>query len=404
MSFWEIAVFTLKFYIPGIFAILFRIFALGCKSRQRAALGISAHAFYMLLVPAVIINAIGYGQYTHIAFYVMLVSNLAVLIFTTDPPAKTVFLQLVGAVAVSMLSSVLGMARHLTNGSYSQLLFATLIGSVLLFACSLRFFREPMRFIRDNLHSSFSALLLLPFLALFMGVLISTYPPQNFANHPIFCTAMTLLVQGSFFLYLYTLYRNLRIIRALSQRESQRELLELSLAAARQRLTITEDAMGQINVAQHDQHHVGAVLLELLESGETDKAAAILKERAAITPKPARYCDNVMVNAAVAYYAALAEQNGIRLDLRLDIPEALSYSELGLSMVLANLMENAVHACKILPSGRERYFRAASVYTGQLVLELENPYCGEVAFDEDGYPIAQGDGHGRGSESVRAFV
>lgn len=71
----------------------------------------------MLLVPAVLINAIGYGEYTHIAFYVMLVTTLAVLLFTTDPPAKPVFLQLVSEVAVSMLSSVLNMARHLTGGA-----------------------------------------------------------------------------------------------------------------------------------------------------------------------------------------------------------------------------------------------------------------------------------------------
>ena len=136
-----------------------------------------------------------------------------------------------------------------------------------------------------------------------------------------------------------------------------------------------------------------------------ENAAALLRRQIAALPqKPVRYCENIAVNAAVSYYAALAEGQRIRCDLRLDIPEKLPFSELSLSMALSNLMENAIHACGKLDPQAERCLLVRAIYTGQLILEVENPYSGEVPLDENGYPTARDEGHGWGSESVRAFV
>ena len=75
-------------------------------------------------------------------------------------------------------------------------------------------------------------------------------------------------------------------------------------------------------------------------------------------------------------------------------------------MALSNLMENAIHACEKLDPTHERgqWLCVRAVYTGQLILEVENPYSGEIPLDEKGYPIVREEGHGWGGESVRAFV
>ena len=187
--------------------------------------------------------------------------------------------------------------------------------------------------------------------------------------------------------------------------KQDKTLLELSGEAMKQRLFVMDESVRQMSIVQHDQRHFNAALLELIQNGEADKAAALIEQQTAVLPqKPARYCDNIAVNAAVGYYAAVAAQRGIRCELRLDIPENPSCSELALSMVISNLLENAIHACEKLDPERERYLRASAVYTGQLILEVENPYSGEVSLSKDGYPVAKEEGHGRGSESVRTFV
>ncbi|WP_312700859.1 ATP-binding protein [Sedimentibacter sp.] len=187
--------------------------------------------------------------------------------------------------------------------------------------------------------------------------------------------------------------------------KQDKALLELSGESMKQRLSLMDEAVGQMRVVQHDQRHLNATLLELIQNGDVENAAALLRRQIAALPqKPVRYCDNITVNAAVSYYVALAEGRGIRCDLRLDIPEKLPFSELALSMTLSNLMENAIHACEKLDRQAERFFCVRAIYTGQLILEAENPYSGEVLLDENGYPTARDEGHGWGSESVRAFV
>lgn len=202
-----------------------------------------------------------------------------------------------------------------------------------------------------------------------------------------------------------SVFQCLRSLRKEYRLKQDKALLEFASETMKQRLSFMEEAVGQMRVVQHDQRHLNAILLELLQAGEIGKAAAMIEERSTALPqKPTHYCDNVAVNAAVSYYAEMAVRRGIRLDIRLDIPEVLPYSALKISMVLSNLMENAIHACEVLDSEQGKHLLVRAIYTGQLILEVKNPYSGEVTFTEDGYPITHEEGHGRGSESIRAFV
>ena len=201
---------------------------------------------------------------------------------------------------------------------------------------------------------------------------------------------VTLAAYGSVFLGLKSVGAEYRL-------KQDKALLELSGETMKQRLSLMEEAVGQMCVVQHDQRHLNATLLELMQKGDVENAAALLRQQVAALPqRPVRYCDNITVNAAVSYYVALAEGRRIRCDLRLDIPEKLPFSDLDLSMVLSNLMENAIHACENLDPQAEHFLCIRAIYTGQLILEVENPYSGEVLLDENGYPIAREEGHGWG--------
>lgn len=202
-----------------------------------------------------------------------------------------------------------------------------------------------------------------------------------------------------------SVFHGLKSLGAEYRLKQDKVLLELSGETMKQHLFLMDEALGQMRVVQHDQRHLNATLLELMQNGEVENAVALLQQQIAMLPqKPVRYCENITVNASVSYYVALAKGRRIRCDLRLDIPEKLPFSELSLSMALSNLMENAIHACEKLDPKAERFLCVRAIYTGQLILEVENPYSGEVLLDENGYPTVREEGHGWGSESVRAFV
>ena len=109
---------------------------------------------------------------------------------------------------------------------------------------------------------------------------------------------VTLAAYGSVFYGLKSMGAQYRL-------KQDKALLELSGETMKQRLSLMEEAVGQMRVVQHDQRHINATLLELMQKGDVENAAALLRRQIAALPqRPVRYCDNITVNAAVSYYAA----------------------------------------------------------------------------------------------------
>lgn len=208
---------------------------------------------------------------------------------------------------------------------------------------------------------------------------------------------LTVLVYLAIFLSLRKTLRQAALREENLKMQSNREL-------TRQRLMLMDETVRQMSIAQHDRRHFNNTLLALLSQGEIDKATEFIRQQSEALPqKPQNYCQNIPVNAAVSYYSELARQQGIRCDLRLDIPEKLAVDELSLAMTVSNLMENAITAVSHLPATR-RELRFTAVNTGQLILELSNPYDGEITFDQNGLPVSGEEGHGNGSQSVADFA
>ena len=86
-----------------------------------------------------------------------------------------------------------------------------------------------------------------------------------------------------------------------------------------------------------------------------------------------------------------------------NIPSGLSVNELELAIVISNLLENAINACRKLPE-TQRYVKLTAKHKNQLLLEIENSCDRKVMLDEDGYPFSRDENHGIGTRSVLAFV
>ena len=187
--------------------------------------------------------------------------------------------------------------------------------------------------------------------------------------------------------------------------QAEREYLQLAAGNMSQRLELMEEVSAQNSRAAHDRRHFNNVLLELLEQEKTGEATALLQSQNQMTQKISRvYCENPAVNAAVCHYAALAEQVGISTETQLDIPRELTVDSLEFSMVVSNLLENAIQACGRIADGTKLYLRFTCKSVGRLLLEMENPCGPDAALDGNGYPLASQEDHGIGSKSVIAFA
>ena len=64
--------------------------------------------------------------------------------------------------------------------------------------------------------------------------------------------------------------------------------------------------------------------------------------------EPAR-CANSAVNAVLTAYIVQAGNEGCTVETKLRVPETLPFEETDICVILANALENAVHACQELP-------------------------------------------------------
>jgi len=214
-----------------------------------------------------------------------------------------------------------------------------------------------------------------------------------------------LAAYGSIFLSLKHLQQEFRVKEENQEMQAEREYLQLAAGNMSRRLALMEEVSAQNSRAAHDRRHFNNVLLELLEQGKAGEATVLLQSQSQAAPKISRvYCENPAVNAAVCHYAGLAEQAGIPVDIALDIPGNVNVDALELSMVVSNLMENAIQSCENLPRNQTPYLRFTCRSVGRLLLEMENPCAEGTVLDESGYPVARGEGHGIGSKSVIAFA
>ena len=394
MTFSQLIVFLLNFYIPGAWSIIYRAAAYGYTSKRRVALGFIAYTAYVLFVPAFLMTVMGYGRYTHVASVTMTIGSMAVLIFSTDTVGKTIFLQLAQGGMVTVMSVLLKMARTVMGFSYTTLLILLAICSPILFFIGLRYWAKPMRFLVDNIKDSVGSLLILPLLTLAVVSLIPVYPPQNFANHPVFCTLIMVAVEMAFFLYLYTMYRNLQRISALSREEAHMELLSQEIATY-------QTALETAAQSRHDLHHHDALLTEYLEQGETEKALAYLHAHGSAIDEGRlkQFCAEPTVNAALRIYERRAEEAGVEFAAVAELPETLPLDAPELGGLFSNILENALCAAQGVPGGFITL--AARIEDDNLLLEVKNSVSVQTEF-RDALPVSQKPGGGTGTRSILA--
>ena len=196
-----------------------------------------------------------------------------------------------------------------------------------------------------------------------------------------------------------------RIIRESVMRDEQ-QLLKIQMQAMERHADLMKENEEKVHIYRHDLRHYIANIKVLLESGNTEDALHVLgslDEESRSTSLP-YYCGDPVVNSILVYYIQKAQHEGITVETDCRLPEKLPIESSELAAVLANAIENAVHACSEIPGDRERIIRIKLISSPQLTLEITNSYSGNAVFDEKGLPVSKEIERGLGTKSIAAFV
>lgn len=282
---------------------------------------------------------------------------------------------------------------------------------VVLFAGLITLFRrhiQPLYREAASKRSPFLLTILLLFVNLIYLLLSDGNIEAALDREPLTLLLQVCLMVATYltiFLALRTMGREFALKERHLQDQARSERLRHQLGAMQDRLQLIDAAERKNRIAAHDRRHLDKTLLQLLRHHEIGEAIARLEQMVDAPAATAiRYCENPTVNATVATYAAAAREEGIAFKSSLDIPDELPADALELALVIGNLLENAINACRLLPPETERYIHFTCRSASQLVLEIENPYAGALTLDSQGYPAALESGHGIGFRSVLDFA
>ena len=134
---------------------------------------------------------------------------------------------------------------------------------------------------------------------------------------------------------------------------------------------------------RHDYHNHIQTMKAHLAMGRLEELDQYLNEldQDLLTVDTVIKTGNVMIDAVLNSKISLARQRGIAVDAKAIVPRELdtSISEVDLSLIIGNLMDNAMEACMRVDEPGQRFIRVyIDILKGQLYIYVMNATAGEL--------------------------
>ena len=168
-----------------------------------------------------------------------------------------------------------------------------------------------------------------------------------------------------------------------------------------------QQRINEVRQAKHDVHHHIHLIHEYLRSGKLQELNTYLEKYNASLPSAQSiiYCQHYETNSLLGYFMQKAQQYNIEMDIFVQLPEEICLPETTLSVVLGNLVENAIDACKDLPAGEKKITVRGKAENDYVFFDISNNYAGSLKKGKTGeYLSTKAEGRGLGLQSVAQLV
>lgn len=193
------------------------------------------------------------------------------------------------------------------------------------------------------------------------------------------------------------------------EREGRAEQLEFRLREAERQYSILSSTVSEIRRVRHDMKYHMNTMGAMLDAGDYDGLRAYFADyRKTLAPLEGElpvYSKNQTVNVLAAYYRELAMAAGTEFELELNVPEKLGVDDVHLTVLVGNMWQNALEACRALPFGRRRYIKTRMLTeNGALIVKCVNSALETVENDAGAFLSTKDKSRGLGLGSVREIA
>lgn len=337
-------------------------------------------------------------------FYLTISIPATVLTYwsANDTPTQAVFnymtqilLSVLAVSVIRLLTDALGL-----SGLINILLMAVFYLAVI--CLEWRFLRRPFRMLVKMLPARWGVLTLIPCAFSAYLIFLASWPSSYLESRQQQVYLYTAVIPLA--IVYIAVFKNLLDQYRIQQERQSAALLAVQISALKEKMQKVNEMEEDVRIQRHDLRHQLQAVAELVAQGNRDAALEFLDaaQKRLNEQKVVRWCRPAVLDAVFSAYFGQAQKQGIRVQATIALQDALPVDEDGLAIVIANALENAIHACQELPAG-QRKIRCKMVDAPGIMLEISNPCAGGLSFDSNGLPVAQRKGHGLGVQSIAAF-
>ncbi|MCI8730737.1 MAG: sensor histidine kinase [Lachnospiraceae bacterium] len=208
----------------------------------------------------------------------------------------------------------------------------------------------------------------------------TSYPGNEFFVIPVFWSMLTFASYGVL----------LRTIIAISRNAELREklyLTEIQITAQQKHMRLLQTRIQETSRVRHDIRHHFLVLGNFARNKDLEGLERYLEKASELSFLQSEkvYCDNSAVNALLCYYKEQAEKEHAKIAFQVSLIEKIPVTDTELCIILGNLLENAVEACRRMVSSDRFIWLELSMISGELLMvSVKNSYEGVIHQAQDG--------------------
>ena len=210
------------------------------------------------------------------------------------------------------------------------------------------------------------------------------------------------------FLISHTLIMLLRFFKEQAEAAAKSETMEKLLAIQSDQYNLLTARIRDNRRARHDFRQHLAVIKDCADRGDLASLKNYLSDYENMFPLQdvRSYCKNYAVNAILSFYAEKAEKNGISLQASIQMSDPPVIPETEFCVLIGNLLENAVDACKDTDPGIQPFIRLHIAQTSSSMLSItaDNTSSGSPNWSGDKLLSTKHSGYGIGTESIRMIA
>lgn len=187
--------------------------------------------------------------------------------------------------------------------------------------------------------------------------------------------------------------------------EHRNRLMKMQQSQSQKEIEAIKRSEYAVSILRHDMRHFLSNISAYIESGENKKAQSYINEIINTTDKTAtqKYCKNELVNMILSSHESNIRNNEINFEYSILIPEKLPFSDVDLTSILSNALENSINAVRKIDNAKRYIKLDLRMNDNKLLFEIKNTFANKPTL-QDGLPQTDEEGHGFGTQSIRYVV